>query len=216
MISAIIFDMDGLLVDSEVYWEDARRAYAESQGCGWTPKDELDAKGLNSLEWAALIQERCGLETDRDAIIHGVAERMMRLYQERLPLLLGATAAVRSLAASYPLGLASSSPPWLIEYVLTQAGIRPCFSAIVSADEVGKGKPSPDVFLVTAQRLGAVPREIVVFEDSSAGIRAGKAAGMYVIAVPNPHYPPGDEVLRQADVVVKSLEDFRPEMLRSL
>jgi beta-phosphoglucomutase-like phosphatase (HAD superfamily) len=101
----------------------------------------------------------------------------------------------------------------VIEYVLTRAGIRSCFSAVVSADTVGIGKPAPDVFLVTAEQLGYPPQDVAVFEDSSAGIRAGRAAGMYVIAVPNPHYPPSEEALRQADVVLPALTDFDPELL---
>ena len=123
---------------------------------------------------------------------------------------------VRALAGEYPLGLASSSPPPIIEYALQAAGIRECFSVIVSADEVGKGKPAPDVFLATAARLGVAPNHTAVFEDSSAGIMAARAAGMRVIAVPNPHFPPSPEALDAADVVLSSLPEFHAEVLRRI
>jgi HAD superfamily hydrolase (TIGR01509 family) len=141
---------------------------------------------------------------------------MRQLYDEHLPVLPGATRVVRELAAAFPLGLASSSPPHLIEFALVRADIRSCFAVVVSADEVGKGKPNPAVFLATARRLGFPPAEIVVFEDSGAGIQAARAAGMRVIAVPNAHYPPQAEVLATADAVLESLQEFEPDMLSKL
>lgn len=212
MIRAVIFDLDGLLLDSEVYWERARREYAEARDCAWTQADELRVKGMNSQEWAAVIQSTCpGVSVP--SIIEGVTDRMRALYRRHLPLLPGAVETVRHLAASYPLGLASSSPPPLIEEALSDAGIRSCFQVIVSSDEVGKGKPAPDVFLATARSLGVEPAQVAVFEDSSAGIGAARAAGMHVIAVPNPHFPPSDAALALADRVIPSLLAFRPEML---
>jgi HAD superfamily hydrolase (TIGR01509 family) len=216
VISAVIFDMDGLLLDSEVYWERARRAYAASVGCAWSERDELDVKGMNSVEWAALIRDRCRLAADLSGIIAGVTARMRELYEEHLPLLPGALHAVRSTAAVYPLGLASSSPRDLIELVLTEARIRDDFSAVVSSDEVGKGKPNPEVFLETARRLGIHPDRIAVFEDSSAGIRAAHAAGMRVIVVPNPHFPPASDALGLAELVLSSLDNFSPDLLAEM
>ena len=212
-IEAVIFDMDGLLLDSEIYWERARREYCRSHRCEWPPENELSVKGHNSLEWAGVIEERCGLQVGREAIIAGVTERMRALYRQHLPLLPGALSAVRELATRYPLGVASSSPPAIIEYALREARILECFSAVVSSDEAGRGKPAPDVFLMAADRLGYPPVRIAVFEDSSAGIMAAKAARMFVVAVPNSHYPPGPEALSQADMVLPSLEKFRPELL---
>jgi HAD superfamily hydrolase (TIGR01509 family) len=213
VIDAVIFDMDGLLLDSEVYWERARREYCRSRGCDWRPEDELAVKGNNSMEWAARIIERCGFDDDKAVIIEGVTARMIVLYEEHLPLLPGATTVVRDLAALYPLGLASSSPPTLIEHALGEAGLRTYFRVVVSSDEAGRGKPWPDVFLVAAQKLGADPARTVVFEDSSSGIRAAHAAGMRVIAVPNPHYRPDEEALKLATHVLSSLVELRPEML---
>jgi HAD superfamily hydrolase (TIGR01509 family) len=216
MIEAIIFDLDGLLIDSEQNWERARHDYARSVGCDWTAEDELSAKGLNSAEWAALIRRHCGLRSTEREVISGVTDRMKKLYDQGLPVLPGAVSVVEQLAEHYPLAVASSSPPEIIEHVLKEAGIRHCFSVVVSADEVGRGKPSPDVFLVAAKRLRRDPHRIVVFEDSSAGILAADAAGMHVIAVPNSHYPPSEEALKKADLILESLLNFRPDMLLHL
>ena len=216
MTCGVIFDMDGLLLDSETYWERARREYCRSHGCDWTAQDELAAKGKNSPEWADLIKERCHLDSSRQEIIRGVAERMRQRYQRRLPLLPGAVSVVETLGDRFPLGLASSSPSDLIEYVLRKAGIWSRFAAVVSADEVGRGKPAPDVFLTTADRMRCRPADVVVFEDSSAGIVAARNAGMRVIAVPNRHYPPTPEALELASLVLPSLRDFREEMLAAM
>ncbi len=213
MIQAVIFDMDGLLLDSEVYWEQARAEFCESHGCTWTPEDELMVKGNNSAEWAQSINERCHLDVTSTEIIRGVSVRMRALYDRHLPLLPGAVDVVRVVAVEYPLAIASSSPPELIEHAMTAAGIRECFAATVSADRAGRGKPAPDVFLLAAKELGVAPSSIAVFEDSSAGIASAHAAGMTVIAVPNPHYPPSDAALSRASLVLPSLEQFRIEML---
>jgi HAD superfamily hydrolase (TIGR01509 family) len=215
MIRAVIFDMDGLLVDSEVYWEEARRAYCAEQGCTWRPEDELTVKGNNSREWAEAIQQRCAWKRDPQAIIDAVTVQMEDQYRRHLPLLPGATETVRDLARQYPLAIASSSPPALIEFAMSEAGILDRFGEIVSADHVGRGKPAPDVFLVAAERLGIAPNSCAVFEDSSAGILAARAANMFVIAVPNPHYPPHEEALQAADLALGSLLEFRSEMLPS-
>jgi HAD superfamily hydrolase (TIGR01509 family) len=216
VIRAVIFDLDGLLVDSEVYWERARRAYCAGVGCEWRNQDELAAKGKNSREWAALIQERCRDTPSLEEIISGVTRQMEALYRERLPLLPGAVESVELLHARYPLGLASSSPPQLIRFVLDESGILEYFSAIVSSDDVGRGKPDPAVFLEAGRRLGALPDGIAVFEDSSSGIQAAKAAGMHVIAVPNAHFPPTREALRRADMTLDSLTELSPASLDRL
>ena len=147
----------------------------------------------------------------RREIIAAVVARMRVMYERKLPLLPGAVDVVQGLAPRFPLAVASSSPTMLIEYVMSEAGIRSLFKVIVSADEVGRGKPAPDVFLVAAERLGYSPDACAVFEDSSAGILAARAAGMFVIAVPNPHYPPHTDALNGADLVLDSLLDFRSE-----
>ncbi len=215
MIRAVIFDMDGLLVDSEVYWEEARRRYCAAQGCTWRAEDELAVKGNNSHEWAAAIVKRCELHEQPAQIIEALVAQMRAMYAQKLPLLPGALDAVQTLSGRFPLAVASSSPPALIDYVMAEAGIRDRFEVIVSADQVGRGKPAPDVFLVAAEKLGLSPAFCAVFEDSSAGILAARAAGMFVIAVPNPHYPPHDDALDQADMVLDSLVEFQLESLQA-
>jgi len=215
-IRGAVFDLDGLLVDSELYWQKARAAFAASMGCSWTDSDEHDAKGLNSAEWAELIRSRCRLDIPVAKVIQGVVDRMRKLYDARLPLLPGAQAAVRALHSALPLAVASSSPPDIIDFVLREAGIRDCFRVVASSDEAGRGKPSPDVFLLAAERLNIVPQDIVVFEDSSAGMRGAKAAGMTVVAVPNQHFPPGKDALDSADLVLASLEGVGPGTLAQL
>lgn len=212
-IHAVIFDLDGLLVDSEPYWERARHVFCRAEGCDWTEEDEVTVKGLNSSEWAAVISSRCGLTVGEAEIIQGVVREMHALYAEHLPLLPGALEVVNDLYPVYPLAVASSSPRELIEWVLCEAGVRPLFSVLVSADEVGRGKPRPDVFLAAARGLNRPPYQCAVFEDSTAGIRAGRAADMYVVAVPNDHFPPSAEALEMADLVVTSLRHFEPRML---
>jgi HAD superfamily hydrolase (TIGR01509 family) len=212
-IRGVIFDMDGLLLDSEVYWERARREYCSSIGCTWRPEDELTVKGHNSHEWATVIREHCGCDNDVAAIVAGVTAGMRELYALRLPLLPGAVETVRLLAGSHPLAIASSSPPELIEYAMREADVLSCFTAVVSSDDVGKGKPDPAVFLEAARMLDIPAHEIAVFEDSSTGIAAGKSAGMVVIAVPNPHFPPSHEAILMADRVLGTLTEFVPEML---
>ncbi len=216
MIHALIFDMDGLLLDSEGYWERSRTEYCASLGCVWRPEDELTVKGNNSPEWAERIHHHCALETARDQIIAGVTARMRTLYDEHLPWLPGARETVKAVAAKYPLAIASSSPPSLIEFAMAEGGLLDLFSAIVSADGVARGKPAPDVFLAAADRLQSPAPEIAVFEDSTAGIQAARAAGMAIVAVPNLRYPPSPDALRLANLVLNSLEEFRVEMLDDL
>ncbi len=213
MIRAVIFDMDGLLIDSEVYWEEARREYCADVDCTWRPEDELLVKGNNSPEWATAIAARCGRATSVHDIISAVTQKMRDLYGRALPLLPGSVETVREIAETYPLAIASSSPEVLIEYAMSLAGIRDCFQVVISADTVPRGKPWPDVFLEAARRLECEPADCAVFEDSSAGITSAKNAGMTVIAVPNVHYPPSTEALAAADVVLASLLEFRPSLL---
>lgn len=214
MIRAVIFDMDGLLIDSEGFWEEARRTFCRDVGCTWNAADELLVKGHNSVEWAHAIQHRCGLELNEREIIDGVTGLMRNLYGEHLPLLPGAVQAVQSMADLFPVAIASSSPLALIQEAMSDAGIIDRFQVLVSADHVGRGKPAPDVFLKAAILLGVPPSACAVLEDSSAGIQAGRAADMFVIAVPNPLYPPHADALSQADLVLASLLELQPELLQ--
>jgi HAD superfamily hydrolase (TIGR01509 family) len=143
-------------------------------------------------------------------------QRVASIYEQGLPLLPHAVEAVRELAARRPLGLASSSNRPLIELVLERSGLAPCFTAIVSSEEVERGKPAPDVYLAVARVLGVDPKGCVAIEDSTNGIKSAVAAGMRTIAVPNPHFPPADDVLAMAAVVVPSLAEVMPDLVASL
>jgi HAD superfamily hydrolase (TIGR01509 family) len=140
-----------------------------------------------------------------------IVERMLARYGEAPPLLPGALEAVQRIGASLPLAIASSSNRELIDVVLRASGLADDFRATVSSEEVPRGKPWPDVYLEAALRLGVDPARCGAVEDSHNGIRSAKAAGMRVVAVPNAHYPPDDEALGLADVVVPSIDELQVE-----
>jgi HAD superfamily hydrolase (TIGR01509 family) len=170
---------------------------------------------MSSLEWSVYMHEELGVPEEPEDISAEVVRRMEARYRERLPLVDGAQDAVRRLATRWPLGLASSSNRPLIDAVLELSGLAPCFRATVSSEEVERGKPSPDVYLECARRLGAAPAACAAVEDSHSGIRSAKAAGMRVLAIPNPSYPPDDEALAQADVVLGSLAELTPDAVET-
>jgi HAD superfamily hydrolase (TIGR01549 family) len=138
---------------------------------------------------------------------------MLDAYREGLPLVEGAVDAVRRIGAVWPLGLASSSNRPLIETVLEVTGLAPLFQATVSSEEVARGKPAPDVYLEAARRLGVDPTRCAAVEDSHSGIRSARTAGMRVVAIPNPSYPPGDDALAEADVVLGSIAELVPGVI---
>ena len=169
--------------------------------------------GMSAPEWSAYLHEEAGVADDPDTINRDVVERMLEAYRRELPLLPGAEEAVRRAAAAFPLGLASSSNREIFEAVLDLAGLTDCFRATVSSEEVARGKPTPDVYLEAARRLGVPPEACAAVEDSHAGIRSAKSAGMRVVAIPNPHFPPDAEAMAQADVVIASIADLQVEQL---
>src|SRR3954471_25039557 len=197
--------MDGVLVDSETVWDDVRKRFVEEQGGHWHEDAQRDMMGMSSVEWSRYVRDRLGVEMDPEEISREVADGVAGVYREKLPLLPGAVEAVRSLAAEWPLGLASSSNRHVIDLVLELAKIGEDFQATVSSDEVGAGKPAPVVSLETARRLGKEAESCVAIEDSTNGIRSARPAGMGVIAVPNQEFPPDPDALASADETVKSL-----------
>src|SRR4051794_5319769 len=208
--------MDGVLVDSEAVWDDVRKQFTEENGGHWHESAQREMMGMSSVEWSRYVRDRLGVGMDPEKISTAVADRVAERYRERLPLLPGAVDAVRSLAAEWPLGVASSSNRHVIDLVLELAGIEDAFKATVSSEEVGSGKPAPDVYLETAKRLCVTPTACAAIEDSTNGIRSAHAAGMAVIAVPNQDFPPESEALELADVTVKSLTEVTPETVRRL
>jgi HAD superfamily hydrolase (TIGR01509 family) len=211
VIEAVVFDLDGLLVDSEHLWDQAREALARERGGRWHDRAQADMMGMSSPEWSRYMHDRIGLRESPEEISAEVVRRMEALYRERLPLLPRAREAVERLAAHWPLGLASSSNRPLIDLALELSGTAPYFRATVSSEEVARGKPAPDVYLEAALRLGVDPTRAAAIEDSHNGILSAAAAGMRVIAIPNHRFPPGDEALARADVVLESLGELTPE-----
>jgi HAD superfamily hydrolase (TIGR01509 family) len=213
VIEAVIFDLDGVLLDSEQLWDQAREQLAEERGGRWHANAQRDMMGMSSPEWSRYMHDVIGLPEPPEEISREVVERLATLYRERLPVVPGAREAVERLAARWPLGLASSSNRELIDLALELLGVKQLFKATVSSEEVARGKPAPDVYLEAARRLGVDPTHAAAIEDSENGIRAAKAAGMRVIAIPNRHFPPPDEALAQADVVLVSLAGLTTETI---
>jgi HAD superfamily hydrolase (TIGR01509 family) len=210
--SAVVFDLDGVLVDSEQVWDDVREALAHERGGRWHERAQRDMMGMSSREWSRYMHDRIGLSESPEEINRLVVERMLERYAAGPPWLPGAVETVHRLAADFMLGLASSSNRELIDRVLEAGGIAGCFRATVSSEEVAAGKPAPDVYLEVARRLAADPHECTAIEDSHNGIRSAKAAGMRCVAIPNAHFPPGDAVA-EADAVVGSLSELTPQVL---
>ena len=210
MIEAIVFDLDGILIDSEHVWDEVRQQLADERGGRWNENASRDMMGMSSIEWSRYMRDVVGLSEEPEEISAEVVRRLEDRYRRELPLIPGAEQAVQRLAARWPLALASSSNRELIDLVLESSGLGRYFTASVSSEEVARGKPEPDVFLEAARRLGVEPTHCAAVEDSENGILAAKAAGMRTIAIPNPHYPPHEDALVAADVVLASIEELTP------
>jgi HAD superfamily hydrolase (TIGR01509 family) len=211
-ICAVVFDLDGVLIDSEQVWDDVREQLARERGGNWSERAQREMMGMSSPEWSRYMHEVVGVPGTAEAINREVVERMFDRYAGSPPWLPGALEAVRRIAERWTLGLASSSNRELIDAVLAAGAIAELFDATVSSEEVARGKPAPDVYLEAARRLGLDPSECVAVEDSHNGIRSAKSAGMRCVAVPNAHFPPGDAV-GEADANVASVSDLTAEIL---
>ena len=211
VIEAVVFDLDGVIVDSEHVWDAAREALARERGGRWHEGAQQGMMGMSSVEWSRYMHERLGLKDPPEEISAEVVRRLEATYREELPLVAGATEAVARLARRWPLGVASSSNRPIIDLVLGLAGLDRFLRVTVSSEEVQRGKPSPDVYLEAARRLGADPAKSAAVEDSRNGILSAKAAGMRVVAIPNTRFPPGQEALAAADVVIPSITGLTPE-----
>jgi HAD superfamily hydrolase (TIGR01509 family) len=216
MIEAVVFDMDGVLVDSEPVWERVRRNFVAAHGGHWAPDAQDAMMGMSTPEWSAYVSAELGVGIAPAAVAEMVVTAMTAAYRENLPLLPGAVEAVRGLGARWPLAVASSSPRSLIETVLAAAGLRSAFAAVVSSEEVVRGKPAPDVYREAAARLGLAGTACVAIEDSSNGLRAAAAAGCLVIAIPRPEYPPAQDALKTARLVLHDLTALTPDVVAAL
>jgi HAD superfamily hydrolase (TIGR01509 family) len=216
VIEAVVFDLDGVLVDTEELWDEARRQIAEERGGRWREDAQRAMMGMSSKEWSRFMHDEIGVPDPPEQINAEVVRRLEELYRERLPLIPGALDAVRRLAARWPLAIASSSNRPIIDLFLELTDGAGLFRATVSSEEVGRGKPAPDVYLEAARRLEVNPPRCAAVEDSENGIRSAAAAGMKVIAIPNVVFPPSYEALSMAAAVVASLDELHPALVESL
>jgi HAD superfamily hydrolase (TIGR01509 family) len=216
VIEAVVFDLDGVLLDTEELWDEARREVADARGGRWRDEAQRAMMGMSSPEWSRYMHEAIGVPDPPEEISKEVVARLEALYRERLPLVPGALEAVGRIAERWPLAIASSSNRPLIDLFLELTGTGGLFRATVASEEVERGKPAPDVYLETARGLGVAPTSCAAVEDSENGIRSAEAAGMRVIAIPNRVFPPSDEALALADAVLGSLDELTPEVVGQL
>ena len=216
MIEAVVFDLDGVLIDSEPVWEQVRRGLVAERGGHWAPDAQRRLMGMSTPEWARYLSEDLGVGLPPDQVAALVVDRMAASYRDHIPLLPGAVEAVRRLAARWPLGLASSAPAALIETVLEASGLRSCFQVAMSTEQVARGKPAPDIYLAVAARLGVASADCAAVEDSSNGLRSAAAAGLRVIAIPRPQYPPDPDALAATSLVLPSLAELTPDAISAL
>jgi HAD superfamily hydrolase (TIGR01509 family) len=210
---AVIFDLDGVLADSERLWSEAKEAVTRESGGTWRDGAPVAMLGMSSPEWSAYLHDELGVPLEPGEITRRVVARMVVLYRERDPVLPGAPRSVRAISARWPVGLASSSSRAIIELFLEVSGLAGLFAATVSSEEVARGKPAPDVYLEAARRIGVPAGGCVAVEDSSNGLRSAAAAGMTVIAVPSPDYPPTEDALALAGVQVKEIAQLTPALI---
>ena len=215
-VEAVVFDLDGVIVDSEHLWDEVREELARERGGRWHEGAQADMMGMSAPEWSRYMHDVIGLSESPADIDQLVVEGILGRYAERLPLIEGAVDAVLRVAESFRLAVASSSNRTVIDAVLDGAGVTASFEATVSSEEVGRGKPAPDVFLEAAQRLGVPPDRCAAVEDSGNGIRAAHAAGLRVVAIPNRRYPPPVEALELADTVLDSIASLTAPLVTQL
>jgi len=208
-IDAVLFDLDGVLVDTEPWWHEVRVAWAASHGRTWTMDDSRLCMGLNSRDWSEVMRERMGVAEAPIAIEHVIVEALVARYASQpVPIVPGAPVAATRIAARVPVAIASSAHRAVIRAAIDASGLASVFTTIVSSDDVARGKPAPDVYLEAARRLGVAPARCLVIEDSRNGVLAGRAAGARVILVPNASVPPGPGVAEMADAVLERLADL--------
>lgn len=216
MIEAVIFDMDGLLIDSEPVWDRARARMAARLGQNWDKRDHQAVMGVSTSEWADYMKDKWNLTMSREEVIQEIVGRMQSFYREKIPFRQNAVASVELAVQHYRAALASGSEGSLIELVTTSPELDGKLEIILSADKVARGKPKPDVYLEAARLLGVAPENCVCVEDSQNGILAGLNAGMKVIAVPDPDFPVDEKVLAKVDAVLTSLDEFTLSRLERL
>jgi len=216
MPDAVVFDLDGVIVDSESAWVEAKRELVDRAGGTWKPEATRAMLGMSSPEWSRYLRDELGVPMAVEEINAAVVAALERRYREALPLIPGAVDAVLRIAARWPLGLASSSNREIIDLVLAESGLTEAFAVTVSSEEVARGKPAPDVYVEATRRLGADPGRCVAIEDSSNGLRSAAAAGQAVVAIPNREFPPDPDALALANAVLGSIEELTADLVSRL
>jgi HAD superfamily hydrolase (TIGR01509 family) len=216
VIDAVVFDLDGVLIDSEPVWEEVRHQLVDERAGHWPPDAQARLMGMSTNEWATYLSQELGVGLAPAEVAALVIDRMAERFARRLPLLPGALDALRRLSVHWPLGLASSSPRRLIDAVLARSDLAGLFTVTVSTEEVDRGKPSPDVYLDIAMRLGCEPGSCIAVEDSTNGLRSALSAGFCCVAVPQSRYPVDRAVLEQATIVLSSLDELTVELIESI
>ena len=215
-IEAIIYDMDGVLVDSEVYWDKARVDFARDRGVVWTDEYQRLAMGRSTVGWARVMQEKLELDESIAEIIAEMKARVIAKYEERMPTRPGALESVARMRRHFRVGLASGSPTEIIQAVMRITSLDQVFEVMIYGDDLPRGKPAPDIYLEALRRLGVAPAVSLGIEDSANGLRSLKAAGMFAVAAPSPDFPLPDDVLALADAHIATLEDFTVELVRRI
>lgn len=203
---AVVFDMDGLLLDTETLWHEAEVELFRRHGNEFTWDDKLAVIGTSFAFTADYFARRLGRAPEEGPKL---VEEMIELMHERVRRQVGARPGAIELverlrADGVPLALASNSPRFLVEDALATAGLTEAFDVIVTSDDVEHSKPAPDIYLLACERLGVAPQEALALEDSPSGVAAAKAAGLTCIAVPQ--FAETD--VSAADRVVESLEEL--------
>lgn len=211
-----MFDLDGVLINSEPIWDEVRRDVAAQAGCDWPPEATRAMQGMSTPEWSGYLAEKVGVPGTPPQLAEQVITGVEQRYAAELPLIAGAQEAVARMAARFRLGLASSSPRRLIDTVLAASGLDARFEVTVSTEEVEAGKPSPAVYQEAVRRLGVPAAETAAVEDSSNGLRAAHGAGLVVVALPHEAFPPAPDALALADVEIKALADLVPDLFGAL
>lgn len=215
-IEAVIFDLDGVLIDSEEWWDQIRHGLAIENDIEWPSDATRLMQGMSTQEWSAYLADTVGIPGNAAAVASTVISKMAQRYAAELPLIPGAVDAVKNIAAHWPVAIASSSPRQLIDVVLAESGLSDVVRTSMSTEECAAGKPSPIVYQSVVQRLGSTPARTVGVEDSSNGLRSASAARLIVVAVPNPTYPPASDAQALPDAVVNNLTELTPEFVANL
>ena len=205
---AVVFDMDGLLLDTEVLWHTAEVELFRRHGGEFSWDDKMAVIGTSFEMTARYFAERLDRpQAEGRALVDEMIDLMHEQLQREVAGRPGAVELVQRLRGRVPLGLASNSPHRLVDVALASAGLTDAFEAIVTSDDVEHAKPAPDIYLEVCRRLGVAPADALALEDSAAGIAAAKAAGLACIAVPQ--FAEAD--VSAADRIIDSLEDLLAE-----